>query len=286
MGIHSERQGSVELLKIAGPYLLSTLVYATVVLILEEIRGDHLYKGAGQIGAVFGLAVAFFLGFRMNSAYDRWWEARKVLGELTNNTRSFACALRTYLPHSPELLDETAVYLTTVRQELLTGGSGSLVVLERISTRIEAIMGSQRPWEKNDLMQHIHRFFDIQGKAERIKNTPFLKIYGAFTRFIVLLYAALMPLFLGDIDIGGETSRWELLAIPLTALISSIFLTIQQLANLYAEPFAPSPVALPVATIFTAIESSSALIGDRAAGDGGRHQKAEEMKSSPVPGGQ
>ncbi len=87
--IKTERQGLLQLLKIATPYMMITTVYAIVVLGLEEYFGDHIYKISGQIGSVFGLAVAFFLGFRMNSAYDRWWEARKIFGELTNNTRSF-----------------------------------------------------------------------------------------------------------------------------------------------------------------------------------------------------
>jgi predicted membrane chloride channel (bestrophin family) len=42
-----------------------TTVYAIVVLGLEEYFGDHIYKISGQIGSVFGLAVAFFLGFRI-----------------------------------------------------------------------------------------------------------------------------------------------------------------------------------------------------------------------------
>ncbi|WP_245545475.1 bestrophin family ion channel [Fluviicola taffensis] len=55
-----------------------------------------MYQIPTQIGSVFGLAIAFFLGFRMNSAYDRWWEARKIFGELTNNTRSFVTKIYVY----------------------------------------------------------------------------------------------------------------------------------------------------------------------------------------------
>lgn len=94
--IKTEKQGLRQLLKIAAPFILFTLVYAVIVLGLEEYFGDHIYKISGQIGSVFGLAVAFFLGFRMNSAYDRWWEARKIFGELTNNSRSFVTKFYVY----------------------------------------------------------------------------------------------------------------------------------------------------------------------------------------------
>lgn len=86
-------------------------------------------------------------------------------------------------------------------------------------------------------MQHINRFYDIQGKAERIKNTPFLMIYSAFTKIIVSFYVILIPLFIGDIDLGGEDSGFEFLAIPIMVIISTAFLTINKLANLFGEPF-------------------------------------------------
>lgn len=39
--------------------------------------------------AALGSALAIFLGFRNNSAYDRWWEARKSWGALVNDSRSW-----------------------------------------------------------------------------------------------------------------------------------------------------------------------------------------------------
>ena len=35
-----------------------------------------------------GVALALFLGFRNSSAYDRWWEGRKLWGSLVNTMRS------------------------------------------------------------------------------------------------------------------------------------------------------------------------------------------------------
>ena len=43
----------------------------------------------GAISAL-GSALAIFLAFRNNSAYDRWWEARKIWGALVNDSRSWA----------------------------------------------------------------------------------------------------------------------------------------------------------------------------------------------------
>ncbi|WP_231433779.1 MULTISPECIES: bestrophin family ion channel [unclassified Chryseobacterium] len=95
-------------------------------------------------------------------------------------------------------------------------------------------------------MQHITRFYDIQGKAERIKNTPFLMIYSAFTKIIVSFYIVLLPLFIGDIDLGGEDSTFELLTIQIMVIISTSFLTINKLANLYGEPFSDNKTSVTV----------------------------------------
>ena len=95
--IKTEGQGLWELLKISLPFFVFSTGYAVLVLFLEEKFGDHIFLKSSQIGSVFGLAVAFFLGFRMNSAYDRWWEARKIFGELTNNARSFSAKIYTYV---------------------------------------------------------------------------------------------------------------------------------------------------------------------------------------------
>lgn len=271
--IKTEKQGLLQLLKIAAPYFIITTVYAIIVIGLEEYFGDHIYKISGQIGSVFGLAVAFFLGFRMNSAYDRWWEARKIFGELTNNTRSFVAKIYAYYGNKDNFKDTTNAdyqiearklielsilyirqlknemhnnYKPTFNEQIITilnefkintENKISNELLVAITKRIEDNFSSKSNIEKGDLMQQINRFYDIQGKAERIKNTPFLMIYSAFTKIIVSFYVILIPLFIGDIDLGGEDSGFEFLAIPIMVIISTAFLTINKLANLFGEPF-------------------------------------------------
>jgi putative membrane protein len=117
--IKTEKQGLLHLFIIATPFMIITTVYAFLVVGLEEYFGDHIYKISGQIGSVFGLAVAFFLGFRMNSAYDRWWEARKIFGELTNNTRSFVAKIYAYFGNKEHFRTSEASILDTEAQRLI-----------------------------------------------------------------------------------------------------------------------------------------------------------------------
>jgi putative membrane protein len=51
---------------------------------------------------LIGFALSIFLGFRNNTAYDRWWEGRKLWGALINTTRSAARQILTLISEVPE----------------------------------------------------------------------------------------------------------------------------------------------------------------------------------------
>jgi putative membrane protein len=218
----------------------------------------------------------------MNSAYDRWWEARKIFGELTNNTRSFTAKIYAYYSNGEnfketnhpylkneahQLIELSILYIRQLKNEMHNhfkpnfdeqtigiinefkinvSNKISNEILVALTKSIEDHFASKANIEKGDLMQHINRFYDIQGKAERIKNTPFLMIYSTFTKIMVSFYVILIPLFIGDIDLGGEASGFEFLAIPIMVIISTAFLTINKLANLFGEPFSENKTSVSI----------------------------------------
>lgn len=47
--------------------------------------------------SLVGVAVAFFLGFKNNSSYDRLWEARKIWGAIINASRSWGMMAKDYV---------------------------------------------------------------------------------------------------------------------------------------------------------------------------------------------
>lgn len=63
--------------------------------------------------SVLGIAVAFYLGFKNNSSYDRTWEARKIWGGIVNDSRSFGSAIISFLQ------SEDAVELARVKKQLV-----------------------------------------------------------------------------------------------------------------------------------------------------------------------
>jgi len=101
--------------------LFRTLIVSTVAAVLYKVFG---FKFVGipflPIGTI-GTAVAFFIGFKNNQAYDRLWEARKLWGGLTNTSRNFAAQLIALVDDKAvvkELLYRHIAYLNILRLQL------------------------------------------------------------------------------------------------------------------------------------------------------------------------
>ncbi len=75
---------------------INGVLYATVVV----VAGFWLSADISlpwQPVTVVGIAVAFYLGFKNNSSYDRTWEARKIWGGIVNSSRSFASSVIAFI---------------------------------------------------------------------------------------------------------------------------------------------------------------------------------------------
>jgi len=69
--------------------------------------------------SVIGTAVAFYLGFKNNQAYDRLWEARKIWGAIINSSRAWGSAARTFVSHQFVETTPSDASLHEVHQRLL-----------------------------------------------------------------------------------------------------------------------------------------------------------------------
>lgn len=73
---------------------------ALVTVCLFELIGWTWLKLPATPLAVVGGAIGIFVGFRTNSAYDRWWEGRKLWGRMINTSRHICTQIVTYLPEA------------------------------------------------------------------------------------------------------------------------------------------------------------------------------------------
>ncbi|MBK6932931.1 MAG: hypothetical protein IPH12_19505 [Saprospirales bacterium] len=99
------------------------LLYAGAISAIQYFSGFSLALPWQPISLI-GIAVAFYLGFKNNSAYDRTWEARKIWGSIVNNSRSFAAAAIAFVQGEnaaaihKELIYRHIAWLTALRYQL------------------------------------------------------------------------------------------------------------------------------------------------------------------------
>jgi putative membrane protein len=76
--------------------LVFSFLTCSAAFFVNELFLSHYFNFPSFVPTILGTALAFFIGFNNNQAYDRWWEARKVWGTLVNDSRSWARSVLTY----------------------------------------------------------------------------------------------------------------------------------------------------------------------------------------------
>lgn len=77
--------------------LLIFLAFDSIPVILYHFFGWEWLHIPWQPISLIGIAVAFYLGFKNNSSYERLWEARKIWGGIVNASRSFTVMARDFV---------------------------------------------------------------------------------------------------------------------------------------------------------------------------------------------
>ncbi len=96
----------------ASPILLG-LVWGLVVYVLYAEVGWEFLRIPFLPIATVGTAVAFYVGFKNNASYERFWEGRKIWGGIVNESRAFAYGVQAYLG------DDSAGNLGDLRKQLI-----------------------------------------------------------------------------------------------------------------------------------------------------------------------
>ena len=93
-------------LSFAWKPLLVFFIYATIITCLYELAGFTFLALPFVPISLVGTAVAFYVGFKNNSSYERLWEARKLWGSIVNISRSFSVGVLDYIQPSEEMDEE------------------------------------------------------------------------------------------------------------------------------------------------------------------------------------
>ena len=105
------------------------------------------------------------------------------------------------------------------------------------------------------MMKTLGEFYNLQGKAERIKKTPFPMYYDFFIKVFVFIFVCLLPIALIGIlnDISGDGSvNW--LVIPISVVVAFMFIIIEKTGSFTENPFENNNEDVPLTSLCRTIE--------------------------------
>lgn len=259
--------------------LTVTAISLFVTVLYEEVPQLH-YSLTTAPFTIVGLPLGIFLGFRNNTAYDRFWEGRKLWGALVNTARSFTRQIITLVepPDGPNeesrafeqrVVRMVVAYVHALKLHLrdlparetlekllpaeevegvIEDENVPLALLHRIGTLFSEARRKKwiDPFHVPVLDASLTSLTDIQGACERIKSTPIPYSYTVLIHRIVAGYCVLLPFGL------MESIKW---ATPVVVLvISYCFFGLDSIGDEIEQPFGFDTNDLPLDSISNTIE--------------------------------
>lgn len=242
-----------------------------------EVEYFHLttksgISNVGMIHSLLGFVLSLLLVFRTNTAYDRWWEGRKLWGKLVNDTRNFAIKINTILGENRQDAEQISRYLKYFPHFLAKHLSkeSTRLALDEDYSEIEKTLKNHGPSEIIILLTHklnqlkkdgkiteiemlyldtqLSGFLEVCGGCERIKNTPIPYSYSSFIKKFIILYVFALPIAY-VITIG-------LFMIPLTVFVYYVLMSLELIAEEIEDPFNNDENDIPMETLAQNIEKN------------------------------
>lgn len=259
-----------------GPMIIVITIYSLVVAYWEkeylDISNNTWIKNIPIMHSLLGFAISILLVFRTNTAYDRWWEGRKLWGQLVNVSRNLA--MKIAVSDSFDKNDKNffqkiiPLYAQTLRTFLISKGlqfvldekehpefanftnsdhEPNMVAL-RMHDKIYEMRSEKKidEWQFKILMNDISQFTDICGGCERIKNTPIPYSYSAFIKKFIFIYIMTLP-------VGYVFSLGYYVA-PIVAMVFYVLASMELIAEEIEDPFGDDSNDLPITKISKNIE--------------------------------
>lgn len=220
-------------------------------------------KNISIMHGMLGFVISLLLAYRTNTAYDRWWEGRKMWGSLVNNSRNLAIKLSVILKdeHDRNFFRKTIPSYASILNKHLKNEETGLMLFDGLDLKIDH--EKHRPnqiakmlFQKvNDmyssgkitgdqliiLNNEIQSFTDVCGACERIKNTPIPYSYSAFIKKFIFFYVMTLPF--------GYVFSLGYYVIPVVVFIFYVLASLELIAEEIEDPFGNDENDLPTKKI-------------------------------------
>ncbi|KAB0582513.1 bestrophin [Ideonella dechloratans] len=262
------------------PALAVNVLFAGIVTVLHGEFLDHKIQVTTVPFSLIGLALAIFLGFRNSAAYDRYWEGRKLWGEMVHASRSWARGVMCYPTNHGEasagpgrrsMVMTVAAMVHALRHQLrgtdaradlvrcLGDEAASQVVrrrnmpaalLQQAGQGLGAWLhsGQLDPQLAATMENRLAELTACAAGCERIASTPIPFAYTLLLHRTAYIYCFLLPFGLVD-TLHGLT--------PLVVgLVAYTFFGLDALGDEIEDPFGTKLNHLPLDALCVTIETS------------------------------
>ena len=227
-------------------------VYSSVSLLKSHPPFNGIPDIPVGLDAALSFSMALLVTFRMNRAYERWWEARSLWGTLVNASRNLAIKIR-HLTKMTEAERQKSRDLIVAFSVGLKDHLRDDVQLSRLAgfefeakkpAHIPGFIASKlyellQQWRSGEESIGTAEFIAIDNEArvlmnvcgacEKIKTTPISTSWGAFTTQCIGIFLLVLPWGLVD-DFGVWT-------VPISMIAAYIVIAAEVIARYVEQPF-------------------------------------------------
>lgn len=143
-------------------------IYSSIVVSLYIYADFQWLKIPWVPLTLVGIAVAFYVGFKNNSAYDRTWEARKIWGGIVNTSRSWGLMVKGFVTDEFAEGNVSKREIDSARKRLIYR---QIAWLYRLKRQLRVL----KPWEHDASLnrryrKHINELFPNEDPDVELKN--------------------------------------------------------------------------------------------------------------------
>jgi ion channel-forming bestrophin family protein len=249
------------------PIMVGMGIYAAVIAWLEtsywQLGETSHVKNITVVHTLVGFVISMLLVFRTNTAYDRWWEGRRMWGSLVNNSRNLAIKIAVMVKGNDDkmLFRRLIPAFSAVLSQHLRNVDVSHELFEDATLKpnhynhkpnqvVKAIMSQVNELYENGkitgdqlivLNAEIQSLLDVCGACERIKNTPIPYSYSAFIKKFIFFYVMSLPF--------GYVFQLGYYVVPVVVFVFYVLASLELIAEEIEDPFGNDQNDLPLEKI-------------------------------------
>ena len=241
-------------------------VFSVVVALLYEAGMALSWPILGSV--VPSLVLGLLLVFRTNTSYERFWEGRKLWGNLINTSRNlarqiwvsvdtgrpakeqalklivaFAFATKQHLRQQPCAQEIQHLVTPAQLSQIKVASSPPLEIAFWLGDYLQIQQDNRclHPYQVQAMIQQVNGLVDVLGGCDRILNTPLPLAYSIHLKQLLVMYCLALPL-----QVVSELSWWT---VPVVSLVAFAVFGVEEIGLEIENPFGCDPNDLPLNAI-------------------------------------